>query len=424
MKSLKRELGLLEVTLSGVGIILGAGIYALIGEAASTSGNALWLSFMISSVVAAFTALSYAELSSMFTHSSAEYEYVKNAIGKKIAFVIGWLIIFSGVISSSAVAIGFANYLNVIFDVSQIYTSIALIVLLSVILFIGIKESAWVAIIFTLIEALGITIIVFIGIPYYGSVNYLEMPFGLEGIFTSAALIFFAYLGFEEIVKLSDETRTPQKIIPRGLILAMVISTILYILAAFSSVSVLGWEALSSSQAPFSDIAFNALGVNGSRVLSIIALFATSNTVLLSLLASSRIIYGMATSKSLPVVFGKVHSKTRTPWVAIIAVGLISIGFLVVGGLNFLASVTNYTLFVSFIFINASVIILRYTAPNLGRPFRIPLNLRRLPLLPVMGLISCIILLLQLNFDAILVGILLTVIGLLIALLKRNSGDN
>ena len=422
MKSLKRNLGLLEVTFSGLGIILGAGIYALIGQAASSSGNALWLSFLIASLIASFTALSYAELSSMFPRSSAEYVYVKNAMGDKIAFTIGWLIIFSGILSASAVSVGFANYLGTLFNLPQIYASIALIIILSLVLFIGIKESAWVAIIFTALEAFGILIIVYVGLPFIGSVNYMEMgPLGWEGIFAAAALIFFAYLGFEDIVKLSDETKEPHKIIPQGLILAIIISTVLYVLTAISSVSVLGWEALSSSAAPFSDIAFSSLGANGALLLSFIALFATSNTVLLSLLASSRIVYGMASSNSLPSILGRVHSTTRTPWVSILAVGLIAIGFLLMGGLNFLANVTVYTLLVSFIFINASVIILRFTAPQMGRPFKLPINLGPLPVLPILGLITCSVLFLQLDYYAILIGIIITVLGLFVSFFNKSE---
>lgn len=356
----------------------------------------------------------------MFPSSAAEYEYVKNAMGERIGFVIGWIIIFSAIISASTVAVGFGNYLGVIFNIPSIYSAIVLITLLSVILFIGIKQSAWVAILFTSIEALGLLIIFFIGTPYYGTVNYFEMPLGLNGVFASAALIFFAYLGFEEIVKLSDETNEPNKKIPQAIILAMVISTLLYILVAFSSVSILGWEALADSTAPFSQIAFTVLGPNGSFLLSVIALFATSNTVLLLLLAGSRIIYGMAASDSLPLILRKVHPRTRTPWISIIVVGIAAIAFLFLGNLGFLASATNYTLFLSFIFINASVVILRYTSPELNRPFRIPLNIKNLPLLPVFGLITCIILLLQLSFNAIGLGIAITVIGIIMAFIWQK----
>ncbi|MGB9936143.1 MAG: APC family permease [Methanobacterium sp.] len=414
-------MGLFEVTVSGIGIILGAGIYALLGEAAPLAGNALWLSFLIASTVAAFTALSYAELSSMFPSSAAEYEYVKNAMGEKIGFIIGWIIIFSAIISSSTVALGFGNYLGTLFNIPPLYSAISLILALSLIIFIGIKESAWVAIIFTSIEALGLLIIFFIGIPYYGNVNYFEMPLGLNGIFASAALIFFAYLGFEEIVKLSDEANEPHKNIPRAVIIAMIISTVLYILVAFSSVSILGWEAIANSPAPFSQIAAAALGPNGALLLSIIALFATSNTVLLLLLAGSRIIYGMAASNSLPGILKKVHPQTRTPWTSIVAVGVIAILFLFLGNLEFLASATNYALFLSFIFINGAVIVLRYKSPDLKRAFKIPLNIKRLPLLPIFGLITCIVLLFQLSFDAIALGIVITTIGLVFAFLRRNN---
>ncbi len=420
IKSLKRKLGLLEVTVSGIGIILGAGIYALLGEAAPLSGNALWLSFVIASTVAAFTALSYAELSSMFPSSAAEYEYVKNAMGKKIGFIIGWIIIFSAIISSSTVALGFGNYLGVIFNIPPLYSAIALILILSLILFIGIRESAWVAILFTSIEALGLLIIFFIGIPYYGNVNYLEMPLGLNGVFASAALIFFAYLGFEEIVKLSDETVDASKNIPKAVILAMIISTVLYILVAFSSVSILGWQYLANSPAPFSQIASVALGPNGALLLSIIALFATSNTVLLLLLAGSRIVYGMSASNSLPLILKKVHPRTRTPWVSIIVVGIIAILFLFLGNLQFLASATNYALFLSFIFINAAVIVLRYKSPDFKRAFKIPLNIKRLPLIPVFGLTTCILLLFQLSFDAIALGIVITAIGIVLAFIWQK----
>lgn len=341
-------------------------------------------------------------------------------MGERIGFIIGWIIILSGIISSSAVAVGFGNYLSVILNIPAVYSAVALLVVLSIILFIGIRESAWIAILFTSIEAAGLLIITIIGIPYYGNVNYLEMPMGLNGIFASAALIFFAYLGFEEIVKLSDETDEPNKNIPRAIILAMVISTVLYILVAFSSVSILGWKALANSQAPFSQIAFAALGTNGSLLLSVIALFATSNTVLLMLLAASRITYGMAASKTLHPVFSMVHSERRTPFVSIIAVGIGSIVFLFLGNIEFLASATNYTLFLSFIFINASVIILRYKSPQINRPFKIPLNVKNIPLIPIFGLVSCIILLLQLKLSAIALGIILTIVGILITFITQK----
>ena len=420
---LKRELGLLEVTLSGVGIIVGAGIYALIGPAAGMAGNAVWLSFGIAALIALFTGLSYAELSSMFPKASAEYEYTNHAFGRRIAFVVGWMIIFSGVTGSSTVALGFGGYFSSITGISVLISSILLIPALSLIILYGIKESAWVAIIFTLIEISGLVLIIFIGIPHLGSVDYFEMPYGFGGIFGAAALVFFAYMGFEDIVKLSEETKNPEKVIPKGLVLALVITIILYMLVPLSAVSVLGWEQLGSSKAPFSDVAYVALGNSAYVLVSVIALFATANTVLIILLVTSRIIYGMAASFSLPHQLARIHPKRRTPWVAIIATMVVSMIFVLAEDIAFVASVNDFILFLTFMVINASLIFLRYREPGRPRPFRVPLTLGRMPLLPVMGIFSCIFLTLHLEGIVMLVGSALVMLGGIVSLLAAKISE-
>jgi APA family basic amino acid/polyamine antiporter len=290
-----------------------------------------------------------------------------------------------------------------------------MVVILSGVIFVGIKQSAWVAIIFTLIEALGLIIIIILGIPYLGSVDYLEMPFGMRGIFQASALIFFAFIGFEEMVKLSEETRDPEKIIPRGLILAIGSSIILYVLVAISAVSVLGWQDLSRSAAPFADIANAAFGRSASNVLSVMALFATTNTVLLMLLAASRIIYGMADSSSLPDVLGRVHSVTRTPWIAILVSMVLCMGFVLLEDIALVANINNFTVFVTFITINLALIFLRYRKPEISRPFKVPLAAGPLPLLPLLGIILNAFMLIQLTPEVIAIGVGLTVLGILVA---------
>ncbi len=418
---LKRELGLLEITLSGVGIILGAGIYALIGKAAALAGNAVWLSFAFSSLVAVFTGLSYAELSSMFPKASAEYEYTRSAFGRRLAFIIGWLIIFSGIIGASTVALGFGGYFNSFFSVPPVISGLILIIALSFLLFYGIKESAWFAIISTLIETAGLVLIIYIGLPYLGKVDYFEMPHGLEGVFQASALVFFAYTGFESIVKLSEETRSPEKTIPRGLLLAILISIILYILVAVSAVSVVGWEKLGTSGAPFADLAFTAMGSRAFILLSAIALFATANTVLMMLLGASRIMYGMADSATLPGILARVHPSRRTPWVAIFVSMLVSILFIFSGDIAFVANVDNFTLFVTFFVINASVIILRFIEPEMKRPFRVPLTAGRFPVLPLVGLLFCIFMLFQLEWNVFLTGAALVVLGWLLSFVDMRK---
>lgn len=421
--TLKRELGLFEVTISGVGVILGAGIYALIGQAAGLAGNSVWISFCLAALIALFTGLSYAELSSMYPKASAEYEYTDNAFGKHLAFIIGWLIILSGIVAASTVSLGFAGYLNALFNIPHHYSAIALIILLSFIIFYGIKESAWVAIVFTLIEAGGLIFIFLIGIPFLGDVDYLEMPNGIKGIFEASALIFFAYIGFEGIVKFSEETKNPEKNIPKALILSILISIILYMLVAFSSVSVVGWEKLSESDAPFSLVALTAMGSDGFLFLTVIALFATANTVLLLLLGASRMTYGMADSFSLPNMFAKVHPIRRTPWIAIVTIMVLSILFLFSGNIAFLANVTNLTLYLTFIVINAAIIMLRFKEPDEIRPFSVPFRIGRVPLPPLMGMGFCIFMLLQLEKEILVTGLILVIIGVFVLLVLRNNNS-
>ena len=419
---LRRTLGLFEVTLSGIGIILGAGIYALIGEAAGLGGNAVWISFALSAIVAVFTGLSYAELVSMFPKASAEYEYTSQAFGPFPAFITGWLIIFSGVIGAATVSLGFAGYLQALTGASLLPSALILLAVLSAIVSVGIKQSARLVIIFTVIEASGLIFIILLGTSYLGRVDLLEMsPLGFSGIFQASALIFFAFIGFEEMVKLSEETKDPEKNIPRGLILAMSASIVLYIMVAISSVSVLGWEKLSQSSAPFADIAYFVLGPNASTIISIVALFATTNTALLMLLASSRIIYGMAQAGSLPPILARVHPRTQTPWVAALLSMTVAMAFVFLGDIAFVANVNNFTVFVTFMVINAALIMLRYRKPQVHRPFQVPLSWGRLPLLPALGIFFNAFMLAQLTWQIMAIGLGLVVLGGLAAMLSRRS---
>ena len=272
---LKRDLGLLEVTLSGVGIILGAGVYVLIGQAAGLAGNAIWLAFGLSAIMALLTGLSYAELSSMFPKAGAEYDYVTNAFNARLAFVIGWLVFLSGVLAAATVALGFAGYFSALTSTPMLISAIVLLIVLTTLLLYGVKETARVAVISTLIEVSGLVIIIAIGLPHLGSVDYGEMPLGYSGLFAASALIFFAYQGFESMVKFSEETKKPETTVPKALILALAISVILYVLVSLSVVSVLGWQQLAVSNAPFADVVSAILGPDAAIIIAIIALFAT-----------------------------------------------------------------------------------------------------------------------------------------------------
>jgi len=419
--SLDREISLWQATLLGVGIILGAGIYVLIGKASALAGNAIWLSFFLSSLVAVFTGLSYAELSSIFPKAGAEYVYTRHAFGRRTAFIIGWLLVISGLVFSATVALGFAGYFQNLFGVSPLLTAAVLIILLSFVIFYGIKESVWLAVIFTIIEASGLIIIIGMGLPYLGTVNYLEFP-SLAGVFQAAALIFFAYIGFEQITRLSEETRKPDINIPRSLLLAIAITTILYVLVALSAVSILDWQSLGQSPAPLADVASQAFGPNAFLLLSVLALFATTSTVMLMLLATSRILYGIGRSFSPRNIFARIHPKTHTPWIATIATMAFSIMFLGFGNIETVANITDFLIFFTFIVINLSAIRIRYKGFEKLRDFKIPLNIGKFPVIPVLGIISCIVLMAYMNLEIILYASVLIIAGFIVSEILERKG--
>lgn len=402
---LKRALGLPEVTLSGVGIILGAGIYALMGEAAGLAGNAVWIAFGISAVMAACTGLAYAELSSMFPRASAEYAYVGRAFGQTAAFLVGWLILASGVLSAATVALGFGGYVSGLTGIPAVPAALLLIAGLAAIGVYGIRETALFAIVMTLVEAGGIVFVIVIGIPYLGSVDYFAMPKGLSGVFQASALVFFAYMGFEEMVKLAEETREPEKTIPRALVLALAAAVVLYMLVTVSAVSVLGWEGLAATPAPFAAIAEAALGGSASLLISLVALCATANTSLLLIVATSRLAWGMAGDRALPALLARVHPIFGTPWVAVAAAAAVAAAFTLTGEIAYVANATNFALFLTFALINATVIFLRRREPDIPRPFRVPLDVRGVPLVPLLGIFFSFFLLLQIEIEVVLLGI-------------------
>jgi len=406
---LKRTLGLFEVTFYGIGIILGAGIYALIGQGAGLAGNAVWAAFAIGAVIAAFTGLSYAELSSMFPKAGGEYVFAEKAFNRRLAFLVGWLITAGGVIAVAAVSLGFGSYFSALFNTPIIPVAIGLIIALSLLCVWGIKQSAIADIIATFIEIGGLIAIIICGLKYMGHVNYVQLPpLGFAGILSATALIFFAYLGFEDIVRLSEETKNPTKIIPKALLYALIITTVLYIAAAAAAVSVVGWQALSQSGAPLALVAQTAFGEKAFWFLSITALCATFTTVLGLLIATSRMLYGMAEDDGLPKIFHRVHERFQTPCFAILLTALISIAFVLVGKIEIVASLTDFALFITFILINMSLLWLRHKMPRVRRPFRTYAPLAAL------GIFASAAMLLYLNKTAWIIGTGMVITGLLV----------
>ncbi len=381
---LRRALGFWQACICGMGIILGAGIYALIGVAAGSGGSALWLGFLIAGIIAGLTGLSYAELSSIFKRDAAEYDYVNKAFGRAIAWLLAMTMIFAAIFTSSTVALGFGGYIFGLTGWNILWSAVALVLILTVINFSGIKESVLINTVFTLIEASGLLFIIILGIKSWGSVDLWQMPQGFSGVMRSAALVFFAFIGFESIVKLTEETRDPEKNIPRAVIFSIILSTIIYILVAVSAVSVLDWQALHASSSPLADVARAGLGGYTFVIIAVIALFSTTNTVLMDLVTTSRAVYGMAKERVLPHVLGSVQAVTRTPHYAVLAVSSFTVLFVFIGDIERVASIANFFTFLTFGLVNFSVVALRFTYKK-RRPFCVPGSVYGVALIPLIG---------------------------------------
>jgi len=264
--------------------------------------------------------------------------------------------------------------------------------------------------------------------------NYLEMPSIaysshaaiISTILASTVLVFFAYYGFENISNISEETKNPTRTIPRALVFSILVTTIIYILVAISTVALVGWEEISRSNAPLALAASKALGNNGIIILTIIALFATTNTVLMMLISGSRIIFGIAKyDDAIPSILAEVHSSRKTPWLAIIFTMAFTLATIILytGKISDVASISVFSILVVFALVNLSVISLRFKQPSLRRPFMSPFRVKKFPVLPMIGLVITIVMMIQFNPHVISSTLipLISIIILCLILTKRKT---
>jgi APA family basic amino acid/polyamine antiporter len=419
--SLKREAGLFQVVAYGVGNIIGAGIYVLVGEAAGLAGGMIWLAFLIGAVIALLTGLSYAELSSMYPRAASEYVFLGRAYGNRLlAFLTEWTMLVTEMVAAAAVSVGFAGYLSNEFSVPELPTAGVLLVVLTVIAIGGVKDSLRLNTLLSLVAIGGLAIVVFAGIGKIGSVSYTVSPYGLSGVIGAAALVFFAYIGFDNMSNISEETREPEKTIPRGLLIAVGITTVLYILVGIATVSLASLEGLASSDAPLAYAVSAPLGTVAYDILTVIALLTTFNTVLVLLIVSSRIIYGMAREGALPSFLGRISKRTRTPMIASVIILAVTLAFLPLGKVGIIAKVTSFGSLLTFALVNIALLHLRRVAPHLRRPFKAPVSVGWVSVTALVGVVSCLALLTQFDWLSITLGLVLPFSGLTLHLLMRR----
>lgn len=413
---------MLQVAAYGIGNIIGAGIYVLVGDASGLAGNAVWFAFLVGAIVALFTGLTYAELASMYPRAASEYVYLGKAYGNRlIAFITEWMMLITEIVASAAVSIGFAGYLSNATGLPILPMAAVLLVALSAVALFGVKASLGLNTVLSLVAVGGLVFVVFAGLGRLGTVPYTSSPSGIPGILGASALVFFAYIGFDNMANLSEETKRPEKTIPRGLLIAVAISTALYIAVGLVAVSLVPWQRLSVSDAPLALAASITLGPTAYDILTVAALFTTLNTVLVLLIVSSRIIYGMAEEGALPKPLGKLSGKTRVPYVASFLVLFLALAILPLGSVDAVAKITSFGSLLTFALVNLALLHLRRVAPHVSRPFRAPLNIGWISVTAVLGLSSCLMLLTQFDSFSIALGLALPLSGMVIyAVINRR----
>lgn len=453
----KKTLGPLNLTTLGIGAIIGAGIFVLTGQAAANyAGPAIVLSFIISGLACTFAGLCYAEFASMIPISGSAYTYAYSTMGEFLAWIIGWDLIIEYLFAASTVAVGWSGYVvSLLNDIgihiapqfaaspgtqliqvpgmgwqatsSQLVTYLAnhnidvntlphvvgvlnipamvIIGLLTALLVIGIKESANFNNVMVIVKVCVILLFIGVGIAFIKLENWHDFipkntgkwgEFGISGIFRGAAVIFFAYIGFDAVSTAAQEAKNPQKDMPKGILGSLGISTFLYIAVALVLTGVVSYTLLNVPD-PVA-VGVNAMGSTMAwlkPIVKIAAIAGLTSVILVMLLGQPRIFYAMSKDGLLPPVFSKVHPKFKTPYVSSIITGAFAMILAGVLPISLLGELVSIGTLLAFAIVCVGIIVLRKTRPELPRPFRTPW----VPFLPALGALICLVQMFSLPLD-------------------------
>jgi len=449
---LKKDLSALDLTVFGIGVIIGTGIFVLTGAAAKESaGPAVALSFVAAGIVCALAALSYAELASTVPVAGSAYTFSFATLGELIAWIIGWDLLLELALGAAVVAVGWSQYLASLLETMGLdlpaeinggpktavnVPAAAMVLVLTAVLVAGIKLSSRVNMVIVTIKVAVVLFVIVAGLFFIKASNYSPFipptepseaesglkatllqtifgispsTFGVIGIFTGAAVVFFAFIGFDVVATAAEEVRKPQRDLPRGIIGSLAICTVLYVAVSLVVVGMQKYTQLNV-EAPLAE-AFKAVDKSWAATLITIGALAGLTTVtMILILGQSRIIFAMSRDHLLPPALSRVHPRFGTPYRITIGVGVVVAVMAAFIPLEALAELVNIGTLFAFIVVSAGVIILRRTRPDLERPFRVP----AVPLVPILASLGCLYLMLNLPVETWLRFAVWMVIGFLV----------
>ena len=449
---LKKSLTALDLTVFGVGVVIGAGIFTLTGRVAhQMTGPAIVLSFVVAAVCCALAAMCYAEFASTVPVSGSAYTFSYASLGELLAWIIGWDLILEMFLGASVVAQGWSAYLGVFLDKLGLalpaaisyggaidLPAVLLIAALGVLITVGIKESMRVNLVLVGVKLFIVLFVIVAGIMFINPANYTPfipeaaatttasefswsqpllqwmtgsapMAFGLGGVFAGAALVFFAYIGFDVVATTAEEAKNPQKDLPVGIIASLTICTILYCAVAFVVTGMVNYADIDPKAALASAFVFHGQSWMAT-LISAGAVAGLTTVVLTLMIGATRIIFAMSRDNLLPMGLARVHPKFRTPWkisIIVTIVCAIVAGLTPVGVLEEMVNIGTLT---AFILVSIAVVVLRRKRPDLPRAFKVPLS----PVLPILSAVICLYLTLNLSLETWVRFLVWLVIGIAI----------